>query len=433
MPIVSKSYCRSAQTAVRSIRQSLLTLILTLSCVSAFASDNPLDQIDFYNLEAVEELASPAADALQDEIEQAESIWQDYFLEPNDSIWSVFQNASLSERDLIELFNVQGAGDYLGNLGQVERLRYQTNRQQRLQGLHLKLLSGDQVFFHKRDNSGFKMELITEFSSEPLTRVAGSINGSFYLSGKAAGLSASAIMEFANIFQWNIDFNTDLRKGDSFELLISQPVQVSGGMDGDILGARFIQKDKTTTAIKHSDGRYYTPEGQLLGSTFSRSPLNSKFRVSSSFSKARKHPITGVVKAHKGTDWATPVGTPVYAPADGFIVEARKGHPSAGNYIEMRSGRRYVTRYLHMDSLKVKDGQQIRKGDLLGTTGNTGLSTGPHLHYELYINGRAVDAMTAKLPENTQLQGQTLERFLVSSRNIIQQLDQTLVAQATEL
>lgn len=259
---------------------------------------------------------------------------------------------------------------------------------------------------------------------EQFRTVTGNIQGSLYQSARKAGVSASVIQQFETIFRWQLDFNKDLRAGDRFELLIDDSPKNSQGFGGDILAARLYQKNKTYTAVRHSDGKYYTPEGQLLGSSFSRYPLGIKSQVSSGFNPARKHPITGQIRPHRGTDWAVPVGTAVYAPADGAIVKAKTNHPAAGTFIEMQHGKRYVTRYLHLSQLNVQEGQQVRKGDVIGKTGNTGLSTGPHLHYELFIDGRAVDVMTAKLPNGKPLRGEALKQFKIATQPIIAAMNQ---------
>lgn len=252
----------------------------------------------------------------------------------------------------------------------------------------------------------------------------GEIQGSLYRSARKAGVSSSFIHKFAAIFRYKIDFSKDLKAGDRFKLLTDNSLKNKKGAGGVILAARLYQKDEIHTAVRYSDGKYYTPEGKILGSSFSRYPLGKKGRVSSGFNPARKHPITGQIRPHNGTDWAVPVGTAIYAPADGVIVKAKTNHPAAGHFIEMRNGSRYVTRYLHLSKLHVKEGQKVRKGDLIGKTGNTGLSTGPHLHYELFIDGKAVDPMTARLPTGEPLQGDALKRFKKTTQPLIAAMNQ---------
>ncbi|WP_062266469.1 peptidoglycan DD-metalloendopeptidase family protein [Endozoicomonas arenosclerae] len=372
------------------------------------------------------ELDAPEQDPLQSFIEQnaGQEIWREYRPSENDNVWTFFQNRSLSELDLIDLFKAENSQAYLSNLESVENIRYQLYQNNRLARLSLTMTSGETILFQKNEDSLFTLSISSGDQLPEFQTFTGEIHGSLYESARKAGVSASAILQFATIFQWQIDFNKDLRAGDRFELLIDDSLKNSQGFDGDILAARLYQEDEIHTAVRYSDGQYYTPEGKMLSSSFSRYPLGKKSRVSSGFNLARKHPITGQVRPHRGTDWAVPVGTAVYAPADGFIVKAQTNHPAAGNFIEMRNGRRYVTRYLHLSQLNVKEGQQVRKGDLIGKTGNTGLSTGPHLHYELFVDGQAVDVMTAKLPTGEPLQGDALTRFKMATQPLVTAMDQ---------
>lgn len=366
--------------------------------------------------------------------------WNLYYVSDTDSIWTLFKNEGLSEFDLMDLFAVSGAGQYLSRLDHSPTVRYQIDEGKKLLQLHLAMLTGENILFERFDRKFLMTVYETGLEQEgdhhsALAKVSGEISGSFYLSGKKAGLSASTITQFASIFQWYVDFNRDIQAGDRFDILLASD-ENSNLPQGTIVAASFTQNKRSFSAVLNNDGQYYTPEGKLIGSAFSRDPLKNGARVSSGFDLNRIHPITGIERPHLGTDWATPVGTPVYAVADGNVNLAITGHPMAGNYIELRNGRRYVTRYLHLDRLSVKAGQQVKKGDLIGYSGNTGLSTGPHLHFELYVDGQAQDIMTAELPDQEQLKGLSLQRFQKSNTGLLAQLnsppDKTVLAMLPE-
>ena len=309
----------------------------------------------------------------------------------------------------MRLLDLREGVEYLTDLSEAKSLRYKLNMDNRLTSLEITLNTNERLRFERsleNGNADFSMSVMQASVSLEVARIQGDIQGSFYKSGNEAGLSASTIQQYANIFQWDIDFNRDLRAGDRFDLL----VKTADGAE-QIIGARLYQKNNTLTALLYTDGQYYSEEGRLLGSSFDRFPLGEGYTVSSHFNLARKHPITGQVRPHNGTDWSVPTGTPVMASADGVVVKAVKNHPTAGNYIEIRNGRRYVTRFLHLDSLDVQEGDKVKRGDVIAKSGNTGLSTGPHLHYELYVDGRAVDPMKARLPEGKILQGAELAEF----------------------
>ncbi|MGL5609064.1 MAG: peptidoglycan DD-metalloendopeptidase family protein, partial [Aeromonas veronii] len=165
----------------------------------------------------------------------------------------------------------------------------------------------------------------------------------------------------------------------------------------------------------------YDGQGNSLERGFRRYPTHSRYRISSNFNPARKHPVTGMVRPHEGTDFAVPVGTPVLATGDG-IVQKATSHPLAGTYIVIKHGRTLSTRYLHLSKLLVKTGQRVKMGDKIGLSGNTGRSTGAHLHYELRINNRPVNAMTAKLPMAEPLSGKERRQFLAKVKSYRKEL-----------
>ena len=408
----------------------LLSSAVAMACnpFTVQASTSHKTQITNANtkyLDIVEhDLDNPEKDPLQADIENndRQQLWHDYLLSDTDRIEKVFLDEGLPQQDLMRLLDLPEGVDYLTDLSQAKSLRYKLNAANRLTTLEITLNTNERLRFERsleNDNANFSMSIMQASVSLEVARIQGDIQGSFYRSGKEAGLSASTIQQYANIFQWDIDFNRDLRAGDRFELLVKN----ADGVE-QIVGARLYQKNQTLTALLYSDGQYYSEEGRLLGSSFDRYPLGKGYRVSSHFNLARKHPVTGHVRAHKGTDWSVPTGTPVMATADGVVVKAVKNHPAAGNYIEIRNGRRYVTRFLHLDSLNVKKGDKVKRGDVIAKSGNTGLSTGPHLHYELYVNGRAVDAIKARLPEGKTLQGAELAQFQAATSTRIALMNQ---------
>jgi murein DD-endopeptidase len=158
------------------------------------------------------------------------------------------------------------------------------------------------------------------------------------------------------------------------------------------------------------NNRFYTPEGASLDPAFNRYPFEGRYRLSSHFNPNRHHPVTGRISPHKGTDFAMPIGTNVRAPADGR-VEKVGNHPAAGRYIVIRHDNGYKTRYLHLSRPMVSNGQRVTMGERIARSGNTGRSTGPHLHYEVLVNNSQVNAMKVSLPDNQSLQGDRLVAF----------------------
>ncbi|MDG2914185.1 murein DD-endopeptidase MepM, partial [Vibrio parahaemolyticus] len=154
---------------------------------------------------------------------------------------------------------------------------------------------------------------------------------------------------------------------------------------------------------------------------FLRFPTAKQFRISSNFNPRRTNPVTGRVAPHRGVDFAMPQGTPVLSVGDGEVVVAKRSG-AAGYYVAIRHGRSYTTRYMHLRKILVKPGQKVKRGDRIALSGNTGRSTGPHLHNEVGINKQAVNPLTAKLPRTEGLTGSDRREFLAQAKEIVPQL-----------
>lgn len=166
----------------------------------------------------------------------------------------------------------------------------------------------------------------------------------------------------------------------------------------EVQGVSIKLRNREVAAFLAADGRFYDREGNSLEQAFNRYPIDKQFRrITSPFNPYRKHPVTGRISPHNGTDFATPVGSPVYSTGDGRVV-ALRDHPYAGKYLVIEHNSVYKTRYLHLSRFLVKKGQQVKRGQEIALSGATGRLTGPHLHFEVLVRGRAVDAMKADLP-----------------------------------
>ena len=212
-----------------------------------------------------------------------------------------------------------------------------------------------------------------------------------------AGLTYNEIRQITDLFSGRVLFTKQIQPGDSVRVLFSED-KGNGKINAIELKLR---KVGTLTAFRNlTDDRFYDENGYNTSTkTFRRFPIDGKVIISSHFNPNRKHPVTGKVRPHNGTDFAVRVGTPIVSPADG-IVEIAKYSRSAGYYIVMRHHNSYSTVYMHLSKLLVKPGQRVKIGQTIARSGNTGISTGPHLHYELRRNGRAVNAMRVTLPAN---------------------------------
>ncbi len=375
------------------------------------AAKEQVNNTEFYTLPSDDIGPVEPVDAL-DEIASTEPEWQEYVVQNGDTLSTIFNGLGLPLATMYKLLDAD-KGKALDGIKPGQTLSLLLDEDNLLLEFKIKRdLLHTRIF--TRDGDGYQSRLRTEESNWESRALSGVINGSFYISARNAGLSASQIQRVANLFQWQLNFAKDLRQGDSFKVLV-QREYVEGQSTGksELQAVELTNKGRTYYAFRHEDGKFYDARGESLERGFIRIPLERYARLSSNFNLSRKHPITGRVQPHKGTDFAVPTGTPVLAPGDGVVVKAVR-HRLAGNYLVIRHGRQYTTRFLHLSKFLVKQGDTVRRGQRIALSGNTGRSTGPHLHYEFHVNNRAVDAMQVKLPMADGLAGSEKKTFLAT-------------------
>jgi len=299
--------------------------------------------------------------------------------------------------------------------GGLVRLRSPINK---LETLQLEKLESGYTF--KKEH--LKPEVTTAYAQ-------GRIDSSLFLAAKRAGLSHNLTMDLANVFGYDIDFAMDIRKGDSFEVIYEEK-SIAGERvgTGNILAARFTNRGKSYTAVRYTNKQgnssYYTADGNSMRKAFIRTPVDFA-RISSRFSNGRKHPILNKIRAHKGVDYAAPRGTPIKSAGDGKVLLAgRKG--GYGNTVVIQHGNRYRTLYAHMRGFAkgVRSGSMVKQGQIIGYIGTTGLSTGPHLHYEFQVDGVHVDPLGLKLPMADPIAKNEKQRFLQLSQPLMARMDE---------
>lgn len=292
----------------------------------------------------------------------------------------------------------------------------------------------------KRDLDSKSFE-VTRFEKAAQTTerlFAGTVNGSFAQSASATGLSYAEVAELSSLLSKRINFRRDARRGDQFQVLVETDMIEGQATDSRILAAHYAGEKIDLAVVRNStDDRFYTPEGYSLAPAFNRKPFDGTYRISSSFNLRRKHPITGRISPHRGTDFAVITGTSIQSPADGRVVKSAYQANGAGNYVVIRHDNGYKTRYMHLSKRLVSEGERVSIGQEIALSGNTGRSTGPHLHYELMVNNSQVDAMRVKLPEGKRLSGQALAAFKKESKQLLAQLehdtDGSMVASRSKL
>lgn len=256
----------------------------------------------------------------------------------------------------------------------------------------------EEQFFERKAKNKFAVRKVIKKGVWRQDVVKGTITGSFATSMKSVGLSARQIQQLAAGLQGQIA-TTRLKKGDKFAILVKREY-INGKVTdlGNVEALHVSSGNKSYYAIQADNGRFYSKYGETLGKGFARYPLTFTPKVSSQFNPRRLHPVTRRVAPHKGVDFAVPSGTPIIAPADGVVEHVAFQAGGAGRYIKLRHGGIYTTVYMHLSKPLVRVGQAVKKGDRIALSGNTGRSTGAHLHYEFHINGNPVNPMKVKLP-----------------------------------
>lgn len=279
-------------------------------------------------------------------------------------------------------------------------------------------VSGTRYIVEKNADGKYEARVEQDDLKEEIRTVSGVIQGTVAGSMRAAGVPQNIVGNFINIFSFSVDFRRDVKAGDKFEVRYERKLSPSGQVvkTGDIIYAE-LTLGKTKTALyrfKDSSGTvdYYDEKGLALKKTLDRKPLEfKKARVSSKFG-TRFHPILKQYRMHSGVDYAAPMGTKVYASADGTVTSA-KWVGGYGNYITIRHNSEYSTGYGHLKSYAkgIKPGVRVKQGQVIAYVGSTGRSTGPHLHFEIIKNGKKVDPLKIKAATGENLTGAKLKAF----------------------
>ena len=247
--------------------------------------------------------------------------------------------------------------------------------------------------------------------------ISNTIKNNLYSSAIQAGIEPNIIVEFANIFGFAVDFQRDIRTGDTFEIYYEQYVDdenVVRNTGKIIYASMFVNNEELSLYNFQHDKKegYYDVDGKSVIKTLMKTPINGA-RLSSSFG-LRKHPILGYNKLHQGTDFAAKRGTPIMASGSGIIQRAQK-YKGYGNYVSIKHNSTFLTAYAHMSKFGrgVKKGARITQGQIIGYVGSTGMSTGPHLHYEVIKNGKRINSQRLKLPSGKILSNEARNKFEV--------------------
>ena len=279
------------------------------------------------------------------------------------------------------------------------------------------------IFTRAKNNEKFTSKIIKKNFKKELVYKETLITKSLYSNAIDIGISPNIIIEFARLYGFQIDFQRDIWKDDSFQIIYEEYVNENKEIvdTGEIIFANLNLQNVDYQLYKHEYEKdkidYFDENGKSVKKTLMKTPINGA-RLSSSFGK-RKHPILGYTKMHTGTDFAAPQGTPIMASGDGKVMKAG-WCGGGGNCVKIKHNNTYQTVYAHMSKFGsgIKKGVRVKQGQIIGYVGSTGLSTGPHLHYEVIENGRKINSQKLKLPSGKVLKGKERKRFEVDKIKI---------------
>lgn len=359
----------------------------------------------------------------------------DYVVAQGDTLVKILFDLGVNERDVFNI--LQSARKSMSlrsiNIGTLLKINYQIKinynsddffnaikREVIVHKLEIQKSVEEFVVVEKKgdayDSHNIKIKL-----TKKLNKYVGKINNGLFIDATAKGASANAVMNMISLYGYDVDFQRDIRSGDSFEILVESFYNEEGKKvkDGDILFSSLNLTGRKFNIYKYEiKGRaeYFDEKGNSIKKSLLRTPVNGA-RISSGFG-LRRHPVLGYSKMHKGTDFAAPTGTPIMAAGSGTVVyRGRKG--SYGNYVQVKHNSEYSTAYAHASRFgKYRVGSKVKQGDIIAYVGTTGRSTGPHLHFEVLYRGKQINPKKVKATSGIKLKGSELNKFYAAKDKI---------------
>ena len=342
-----------------------------------------------------------------------------HIVQPGESFDKILNDLKLdqNERKKIDNFISSNKSKFKVYINQKIRFEIDNLNQKKLTKVVLPINKKKDLIVIRNSKNFFEYsEIVKELSTKKIYK-ENIIKNSLYKSAVEEKIDPNIIVQFAQIYGFQVDFQRDIKKNDSFQIVYEELInENSQTVDfGNILYANLILQGKQLelyffNSEKQKINDHFDSRGQSVKKTLMKTPINGA-RLSSSFGM-RKHPILGYNKMHQGTDFAAPMGTPIMASGAGQILKAG-WCGGGGNCVKIRHNSTYSTVYAHMSKFArgIKKGVRVNQGQIIGYVGSTGLSTGPHLHYEVIKNGKKINSQTLKLPSGKKLTGKLREDF----------------------
>lgn len=351
-----------------------------------------------------------------------------YVIPPRSTLNSVLRKLNISGPVIHQIVEAAKPLSDLGRLSPGVRfqLTHLDGSETELTGIRFRFSAAEMLDI-KKMNGNWSAEKINEVIDTRIMTFSGVVTSSLWESAVEAKMDPNLISELAEVFAWQVDFSREVQQNDRWRISVEQKLVKGEPIGwGPILAAQYENGDQKYSGIlfqwNGEERGYFAPDGSSLKKMFLKSPLRYG-RISSRFTTKRFHPILQRHRAHLGVDYAAPIGTPVRAVGDGVVTQAG-WNGGAGRMIKLRHNSTYTTAYKHLHGFAkgVRSGARVKQGQIIGYVGNTGLSTGPHLHFEFFQAGRYVDPLGRKFPSADPVPTQFLSQFQAESKNLMASL-----------
>lgn len=412
------------QSSKQLIGLTLMAMILSLSLIYSLLKSPKHKQKTKYTPIKLN-LPTKPVEKIHPMDEPPPSKWTTLIVKPGDTLGSLFKRANISQKELQAiLHNNQHIKLLTGiRLNQKIKLLIDNNRLEKL----VIAPNNKEYLIVSRDDNGYRSELKSKAVTYHDQYITASIQGSLYATAKRMNIPYQLIQQMTDIFNWQIDFSKDVHSGDQFSVVYKGSFIDDKLVNvGQILAVTYRTQRKTFQAIRHvnlaGDIDYYTPEGNSLKKAFSRYPIKFS-HISSTFSLSRKHPILHYNRPHKGVDLAAPIGTVIRATGDGRIIMIGR-HSGYGNMIKLSHNKLYTSIYGHLLKFQagLHQGDFIKRGQIIGYVGQSGLATAPHCHYEFHVNNQPKNPSTVELPQSASLNRREMALFSHQATTLLAQL-----------
>ncbi len=340
-----------------------------------------------------------------------------YKIKNNDSIGKIFRNLGIDESETKQIVTALKEKKLMNiYAGRELNIIFKKGKKEKnsIVKVSYPITNTISVEIRKNDNNFIIKENVLRLIKKEIL-VENQIKDNLYSSATKVGIEPNIIVEFARIYGFEIDFQRDIRKGDEFKIFYEKFIDERGVVrdTGKVLYASMLVNGREINLYNFrydDENGYYDIDGKSIVKSLMKTPINGA-RLSSSFGM-RKHPILGFSKLHTGTDFAAPMGTPIMASGSGTVTRAR-WCGGGGNCVKIKHNSTYETVYAHMKNFAkgIKEGRKVSQGQIIGYVGSTGMSTGPHLHYEVIVNGKKVNSQRLKLPSGKVLKGEARKKF----------------------